>query len=56
MKEYTIEITEILQRQIKIKAENYTEAIDKAEEMYRNEEIILDAEDLVDSGVEIIED
>lgn len=56
MKEYTVEITEVLQRQIKIKAENYTDAINEAEEMYRNCDIVLDAEDLKESSVEIIED
>ena len=56
MKEYVVEITEVLQRQVTIIAENYTEAIDKVEEMYRNEEIVLDAEDLKESSVEIVEE
>ena len=56
MKEYTVEITEVLQRQIKIKAESYEDAIYEAEEKYRNCEIILDAEDLKESSVEIIEE
>ena len=54
MKEYVVEITETLQRQIKVIANNEEEAIDKVEEMYRNEDIILDAEDLVGSEINII--
>ena len=50
MKEYDIEITETLQRIQKIKAECLGEAIDKAMDMYYNQKIILDAEDM--KGVE----
>ncbi len=50
MKEYDIEITETLQRIQKVKAECLGEAIDKAMDMYYNQKIILDAEDM--KGVE----
>lgn len=50
MKEYDIEITETLQRIQKVKAECLSEAIDKAMDMYYNQKIILDAEDM--KGVE----
>ena len=50
MNEYEIEIEEILQRTIKVEAENGEEAIRKVKEMYRNEEIILDAEDFKEAN------
>ncbi len=50
MKEYDIEITETLQRIQKVRAECLGEAIDKAMDMYYNQKIILDAEDM--KGVE----
>lgn len=50
MKEYDIEITETLQRIQKVEAECLSEAIDKAMDMYYNQKIILDAEDM--KGVE----
>lgn len=40
-----IEVEEILQNVYEIEADSLEEAIDKAEEMYRNEEIVLDYED-----------
>lgn len=47
MKECKIEIEEILQRVIKIKAESKEEAMRIAKEKYRNNEIILGAEDFI---------
>ncbi|MBE5805988.1 MAG: DpnD protein [Clostridiales bacterium] len=44
MKVYKIEVEEILQNVYEIEANSLEEAIDKAEEMYRNEEIVLDYE------------
>lgn len=49
-KEFDIEITEVLQRIEKIKADCLGEAIDKAMEMYYGQQIILDADDM--KGVE----
>lgn len=46
MNEYEIEIEEILQRIVKVKAINKEAAIRKVEKQYKNEEIILTAEDL----------
>lgn len=40
-----IEVEEILQNVYEIEADSLEEAIDKAEEMYRHEEIVLDYED-----------
>lgn len=46
MKQFEIEIEEILQRIIKVEADSKEEAIRIAEEKYKNEEIILDENDL----------
>ena len=53
MKNYKIEIQELLSRIIEIEAPSAEEAIDKAWEMYRAEEIVFDADDWV--GTEIDE-
>lgn len=45
MNKYSIEIEEILQRNVKVEAETEEEAIKKVKEMYNNEEIILDYND-----------
>lgn len=44
-KEYVVYITETLQRKVKIKAESLTDAEEKVQEMYSNEEITLDYND-----------
>ena len=53
MTTHKIEIQETLSRIIEIEAPSAQEAIDKAREMYRAEEIVLDGEDWV--GTEIDE-
>ncbi len=45
-KTYNIEIEETLQRVVKIEASSLDEAIDIAKEKYRNEEYILDENDI----------
>lgn len=45
MKKYGIEIEESSSRVIEVDANSYEEAQDKVEEMYRNQEVILDYED-----------
>lgn len=45
MKEFTLTIIETLSRNVTVKANNYDEALEKVEDMYRNEEIILDSSD-----------
>ena len=45
MKKYLIEVEEILQKVCEIEADSLDDAIDKAQEMYRNENIVLDYED-----------
>ena len=46
MKIYEIEIEEVLQKVVKVKADSLDEAIDKVEEEYRNEKYVLDYNDL----------
>ena len=55
-KKFTVEITETLQRQVEVEAEDEFEAEDIVREMYRNEEIVLDAEDYIDTEFEVLED
>lgn len=55
MKKFTVEITETLQRQIEVEAEDENEAISKAEDMYRNEEVVLDSGDYIDTDFNIID-
>lgn len=45
--EYRIKITEILEKTIPVKADSFIEAMDIVKEKYRNEEIILSANDYV---------
>ena len=42
MDEYTVEITETLQRDVTVKAADADDALDKVRAMYRNSEVVLD--------------
>lgn len=53
MKIYNIEIEEVLQKVVKVKADSLDEAIDKVQERYKNEQYVLDYNDL--KGVEFRE-
>jgi len=53
MKIYNIEIEELLQRVVRVKANSLNEAIDKVEERYKNEQYVLDYNDF--KGVEFRE-
>lgn len=55
MKKFTVEITETLQRQIEVEAADENEAISKVKEMYRNEEVVLDAGDYIDTEFNIVD-
>lgn len=55
MNTYKIEIQELLSRVIEIEASSAEEAIDKAREMYRAEEIVLDGDDYVDTEIIVVE-
>ena len=52
-KVYQVEIEELLQRVVKVRANSLDEAIQKVEERYRNEEYVLDYNDF--KGVEFNE-
>lgn len=54
MKKYKFEITEILQKQIEIEATSYDEAYQKVKSQYKNEDIILDASDYIDTEYNLI--
>ena len=56
MKTYRVVVTETLQRTITINADNEGEALDKVQEMYDNEEIVLDSSDYQDTKIEVVED
>lgn len=49
MREIEIEITETLSRIVSVKAKDYTEALGIVQDMYNNEEIVLDSGDYVDT-------
>lgn len=48
---YLVEISETLQRKIVVEADSQDEARQKAEDMYYNSEIVLNADDIVDGLV-----
>ena len=48
---YLVEISETLQRKIVVEADSQDAARQKAEDMYYNSEIVLDADDIVDGLV-----
>lgn len=55
MKKYNVEIEETLSKIISIESETKEEAISKVEEMYDNEEIVLTADDYIDTEFNVIE-
>ena len=54
MKEFEVIITETLQRKVKVKASNETEAKIKVFDMYDNEEIVLGDNDFWDYSIEVV--
>lgn len=54
MKQFEIEIEEILQRAIKVEADSEEEAIRIVKEKYRNEEIVLDELDFKEVNIKNI--
>lgn len=55
MKKYRVEITETLQYQEVIEAENEQEAIRKMKEKYENQDIILDESNYVSTEFDVLE-
>lgn len=45
MDEYTVEITETLRREVKVKAGDVDAALDKVKMMYQNSEVVLGEQD-----------
>lgn len=54
MKTFEFEITETLQRRISVESDNEQEAFDKVNSMYRSGEIVLDADDFIDSVIKLV--
>lgn len=52
-KVFQIEIVETLSNLVEISAENEQEALLKAQELYRNEEVVLSPDDLIDTKFNI---
>ncbi len=56
METYKIEIKEILSRTIELKASSLKDAIEKVEDLYRSEDIILDYNDFKSLDINPLED
>lgn len=56
MKNYTIEITETLQKQVTVKANSREEAIQKVKEQYHDCDIILDSNNHIDTEFQYIKE
>lgn len=54
MKKYKIEITETLQKQIEVMASSKEEALDLIKQQYQNEDIVLTADDHVNTSIEVL--
>ena len=54
-KEFKIEITETLVKQVSVRANNKYEALEKAKEMYSKEQIVLDYSDFYDNDFKVVE-
>ena len=55
-KEWNVEITETLQRTVKVTAETADEAWAMAHKMYRNCEVVLDSDDFIDYEICVLDD
>ena len=55
METFEIEIVETLSRTIKVKADSAHTAILKAQKLYRDEKIVLDENDYIDTTIELFE-
>uniref|UniRef100_UPI00402AA3B8 DpnD/PcfM family protein n=1 Tax=Thomasclavelia ramosa TaxID=1547 RepID=UPI00402AA3B8 len=56
MKKYLVEITETLQKQITINANSREEAEQKVRDKYKNEEIVLDESDYIDTEFTVLKE
>jgi hypothetical protein len=53
MKNYSVEITETLQKIIDVEADSPDDAIEKVRKQYRNQEIVLYGSDYVDTDISL---
>ena len=53
MKRYKVEVKETLARIIEVEADCESDAVEKVRGLYRNEEIILDSGDYVDTDINV---
>ncbi|MDT8375398.1 MAG: DpnD/PcfM family protein [Mariprofundaceae bacterium] len=53
MKTFEIEINELLSRVLEVKADNEDEAQSIVEKMYKDEDIVLDSSDFIESSIQI---
>ena len=54
MKNYKVKIREVLEREITVKAESEEDAERIATEMYNEEEVVLDYNDIIENDIETI--
>ena len=54
MKFYNVEITETLRRTVTVEARDYDDAISKVREAWRRSEYVLDTNDFLEAGFEIV--
>ena len=56
MSKYQVEINETLSRIIEVEAENESDAVSKIKDLYKQEKIVLDSNDCIDTKIEIYKD
>lgn len=54
MNKYVVSIYETLVKNIEVEAEDYSDAIQKVKERYNNEEIVLSADDYLDTEFDCV--
>lgn len=54
MKSYNVKITETLRKTVNVEARDYDDAINKVREAWRRSKIVLDADDFLEAGFEIV--
>lgn len=50
---YKVTVTETLQRTITVNAEDELDTVQKVQDMYNNEEIVLDSEDHINTDIDV---
>lgn len=52
MRKYNVIIQEVLERNIEVEANNFNDAKNKVYDMYKNEEVVLDYNDLIHTYIQ----